>query len=505
MNSRQYAVAAMVSLLPLSSCITDDSLDASVVLPTLAVEGGGVEVMPQFNFYLGQEAVLSPSVTYSGSGALTYRWQVGTYANGVKGELQDAGNGPTLRHRFSSGGSYYAHLTVTDGAVGRAADYQVNMNRTFEEGYLLSAVNADGGGNLTFVKILTAEEIEAGSGPVVMENAMERMNDAAEEDGLLGAVIAQANYPVSVTRLLVSTKRLCYFLDPNEFTIISTVDYEEVYSGFSATNFYAASQTPYVYDTISKRFVHLNITNQFPFEYQYFVDNKPEGIVPSKTYSNHGFQRESVVDYFLDYTNRRAAMFNAYGQSSYGTNFPSTTDMLGAGHRLVTAFAGLTQGYSNPSYVISATSDSVFLWSNTASDRYMRKTDFSKRSIAHAANVALPMRGARMHMSQTQSRMFYHIGNKVFVYLPGNDFALPTLDQPAIAFDEGEAVTCMEVRLSTDELLVATYSEARGRGSFYVYSCADVRTDNSASVAPKQAWRDCTGRVGSILYKPSVQ
>ncbi len=505
MKSRQYAVAAVAALLPLSSCITDDSLDASVVLPTLAVEGSGADVMPQFNFYLGNEAVISPSVTYSGSGALTYRWQVGTYANGTKGELQDAGDGPTLRHHFSSGGSYYAHLTVTDGAVGRAADYQINMNRTFEEGYLLSATNADGSGNLTFVKILTAEEVEAGIGPVVMENAMERMNEDVEEDGLLGAVIAQANYPVTVTRLLVSTKRQCYFLDPNEFTIISTADYGEVYSGFSATNFYAARQTPYAHDTISKRFVHLNISNQFPFEYQYFVDNKPEGIVPCKTYSNYGFLREAVVDYFLDYTNRRAAMFDAYGQTSYGTYFPSTTDMLGADHRLVTAFAGLTSGYSNPSYVISATSDSVFLWSNTVQNSHMRKTDFTKRSIARAANVALPAQGARMHMSQTQSRMFYHIGNKVFVYLPGNDFALPTLDQPAIAFDEGEAVTSMEVRLSTDELLVATYSEARGRGSFYVYSCADVRTDNSASVAPRQAWRDCTGRVSSILYKPSVQ
>lgn len=505
MKSRQYAVAAVAALLPLSSCITDDSLDASVVLPTLAFEGSGADVMPQFNFYLGNEAVISPSVTYSGSGALTYGWQVGTYANGTKGELQDAGDGPTLRHHFSSGGSYYAHLTVTDGAVGGAADYQINMNRTFEEGYLLSATNADGSGNLTFVKILTAEEVEAGIGPVVMENAMERMNEDVEEDGLLGVVIAQANYPVTVTRLLVSTKRQCYFLDPNEFTIISTADYGEVFSGFSATNFYAASQTPYAHDSISKRFVHLNISNQFPFEYQYFVDNKPEGIVPCKTYSNYGFQRESVVDYYLDYTNRRAAMFNAYGQASYGTYFPSTTDMLGAEHRLVTAFAGLTSGYSNPSYVISATSDSVFLWSNTVQNSYMRKTDFTKRSIAHAANVALPARGARMHMSQTQSRMFYHIGNKVFVYLPGNDFALPTLDQPAIAFDGGEVVTSMEVRLSADELLVATYSEARGRGSFYVYSCADVRTDNSASVAPKQAWRDCTGRVSSILYKPSVQ
>lgn len=505
MKSRQYAVAVMAALMPLSSCITDDSLDAHIELPTLVVEGSGADVMPQYNFYLGDEAVLTPSVTYSGRGALTYRWQVGTYANSTKGELQDAGDGPTLRHFFSAGGTYYAHLTVTDGEVGCAADYQINMNRTFEEGYLLSATNADGTGNLTFIKVLTAEEREAGSGEIVIENAMERMNEDASEDGLLGAVMAQISYPSTITRLIVSTKTHCYFLDPNEFAIISQGDYGEVYSGYSATGFYSASQTPYVYDTISKRFVHINIQYQFPFEYQLFVGSKPEGIAPSKVYSRGSYQSEAVTDYFLDYTNRRAAIFEAYA-SYYGLDsyFPGTTDMLGASHSLVTAFAGI--GSPSPSYVISATADSVFLWTNSVARSYMGKADFQKQRIARAGNLALPARGSRMLMSNTQNRMFYSLGNKVYVFLPGNSsFALPTLDQSAISFDEGDVVTCMDVRLSTDELFVATYNEARGRGSFYVYSCADVRTDNSASVAPKQAWRDCTGRVGSILYKPSVQ
>lgn len=63
----------------------------------------------------------------------------------------------------------------------------------------------------------------------------------------------------------------------------------------------------------------------------------------------------------------------------------------------------------------------------------------------------------------------------------------------------------MDTYFSTDELFVATYNNTTRRGSFYVYDCAGVRTDNAASVQPKKQWKNCTGRVGSILYKPSIQ
>lgn len=499
---RHITLLALAATLALASCVTDDSSEGGAALPTLTVEGSGAATMPVYNIYLGNELTLKPAITYSGADSLTCHWQVGTYANGTKGELHDAGYGPELRHNFTSGGSYYAHLTVTDGRVGKAADYQINVNRTFEEGYLLAATDADGGGNLTFLKILTPEEEAAGTGEVVMEHAMERMNEDVSERGLLGVVMAKDTYPTEITRLIASTPDRCYFLDPNELTIVSAGSYGEVYPGFTATNFYADSQTPFLYDSVTRRFVHINVKNQFPFQYRSYDDLKPDDIVQTQ-YSYWG----SVMynRYFLDYTHNHVAIYDAYAPY-YGTDpFPTTGSLLD-GQTLVTAFSETQPGsnYITPWYIISRNDSSVTLWKNSTFNG-VAATDFAAQQIPRTADLAVPARGTWMKGSPTYNRMFYAIGGRVYVFLPANAFALPTLSQYAIQMPDGEEVTCMETNFSTEELYVATYNATTGRGSFYVYSCADVRTDNAASVKPKKSWKDCTGRVNSILYKPSIQ
>lgn len=91
-----------------------------------------------------------------------------------KGDLEEVSTEPELKYNFTSGGSYYVHLNVTDGKVGKTVNYQVNVNRTFENGYLITSSDADGKGNLSFVKILTPEEIAAGEKEVVVEHCMEK-------------------------------------------------------------------------------------------------------------------------------------------------------------------------------------------------------------------------------------------------------------------------------------------------------------------------------------------
>ncbi len=508
MISKHKYITFMVAAttLALTACVTDDSTESNITLPTLSIEGSDAETMPVHNIYLGNECVLKPEITYTGNDTLTYHWQVGSYANSTKGELQDAGTGAELRYNFTAGGSYYAHLTVTDGKVGKSADYQINVNRTFEEGYLLSATDADGKGNLTFVKILTPEEEAAGTGDVVMEHAMERMNENLSEEGLVGAITCSySNYPSpDVTRLLVSTKDHCYFLDPNELTLLSIANYDEVYPGFSASNFYIDdyAMTPYCYDNKMKKFVHLNVKNQFPFEYSTYVGFQPEGIVQGQSSS---WGRKSVTTFYLDYTNNAIAKYNAYAAYYGGSYFPTTEDLL-SGQELITAFSGYGPGsnYVTPWYIISQDKDSVCLWMNETANG-MTANDFKSQKIKRTADLAIPQKGTWLLCSPTHRRLFYAIDNRVYVLLPQNAFALPTLSQYAIQFPDGEEVTYMETRFDNEKLLIATYNNSTKRGSFYVYSCADVRTDNAAAVKPDHAWRNCTGRVSKLIYKASIQ
>ena len=158
-----WALTMLLSL-GLSSCIDDETTDGSMSsLPTLTIKGSDATTMPTYNFDLGEDVVIKPEVTYGGNESdLTYKWQMGTYTNGQKGELKEVSTERNLKAKVKVGGSYYFHFTVTDGKVGQSMDFKVNLNRSFEEGYLLTSFDSDGKGNLTFIKTPTPEEIEAG-------------------------------------------------------------------------------------------------------------------------------------------------------------------------------------------------------------------------------------------------------------------------------------------------------------------------------------------------------
>lgn len=274
-------VAVMLSL-SLASCISDDSTDGNKAIPQLAIEGSDATTMPEYNIYLGNECVIKPAISYNGNSEdLKYQWMVGTYTNGQKGDLEEVSTEPELKYNFTSGGSYYVHLNVTDGKVGKTVNYQVNVNRTFENGYLITSSDADGKGNLSFVKILTPEEIAAGEKEVVVEHCMEKINEDVSEDGLLKAFIATANlwdgsHSSVLKRVLVSTQDRCYFLDPNNFTVLTSIDYASLYPGFKASAFMPDSYMPYAYDKDMKKFAHINLQFMFPYDYQYFHGCEPE-------------------------------------------------------------------------------------------------------------------------------------------------------------------------------------------------------------------------------------
>ncbi len=502
-----WALTMLLSLC-MSSCIDDESVEGNMSsLSTLTIKGSDDTTMPTYNFDLGEDVVITPEITYDGDESnLSYKWQMGTYTNGQKGKLAEVSTERNLVTKVKVGGSYYFHLTVTDGKVGQSMDYKVNLNRSFEEGYLLTSFDSDGKGNLTFIKIPTPEEIAADKKIVPVEHCMELMNDGISEADLVKAVCGSANLWDGKTssvlkRILVSTKDYCYFLDPNNFTVLSEIKYADLYPGFKASVFMTDSWMPYAYDKDLKKFAHLNLKYMFPYEYEYFKGGESEDYILCK-YSSWG--SETSRTFFMNYTNNQVAIFSSYapwfGINSY---FPNAGKLL-EGQKLITAFGN---GDGSTAYIMSQneTTGAVNLWANSNSYYYINDTDFSGQSLTPTSETAMPEQGARFVYSSKYDRHYYSIGNKVYVYLSNNKFALPDKNQFAIQYGADEDVTFMDVNLSTDELYVATYNKASKRGSFRIYDCKDVRTDNSSAVQPKKEYKDCCGKITYLIYKPSIQ
>lgn len=499
MKSKNIFAIIALSLglsLGFSSCVSDDSTDGTQELPQLSIKGSDATTLPIHNVYLSKECHIKPEITYNGNvNDLKYNWQVGTYANRVKGALKEVSTEPELKYVFPAGGSYYVHLAVTDGKVGQVVEYQVNVNRIFEEGYLLTSTDADGKGNLSFIKVMTPEEKAEGNTEMIVEHCLSSQNEGVSEDGLVKAVQGTISYPGDLTRILVSTKDHCYFLDPNDFTVIQSISYDDLYPGFLASNFMQDTYAPYAYDKNMKKFAHLNLNYMFPYEYNYFKDFKMDDCILS--YCLNYQEKAAPLILYVNYADSKVSLFSSCA------SFLDTENLL-EGEKLLTAFAGSSM---STVYVLSQGADDshVTLWKNVKVFCVINAQDFTHETVEVTSNTAIPAKGCRFVYSPIYNRYFYPVDNCVYVYLPQNAFVLPTKDQYAVKFAESEEITYMETNFDTEELYVATYDKLTQRGNFYIYDCKDVTTNNMGNIQPKEAHKSCAGRISYLMYKPSIQ
>lgn len=484
------------------SCINDDSALGSLGIPELSIAGSESTTMPIVNFNLGDLCIITPDISYQGGDetALKYEWSIGTYQSGTKGALEVVSNERNLEYHFETGGTYYAHLNVTDGKVGQSIDYQVNINRTFENGYILVSNDEAGKGNLAFVKIMTPEETEAGIEQIYVEHSLEKMNSGMTEKKLINALYGKITWPTTIHRILVSDEERCYFLDPNTFTIIAELKYEEVYPGFKATRFIPDGYSPYAYDDAMDKFVHLNLQYMFSFEYSYYEGHAFDDFFIG-SYKYYG--STNVMPLFVNYSTSEVFDFN----SNYGT-FGSTGDLL-TNEDVLTAFIGKPDPYSPKANILSRSKTEpekgyLYAIKNISSMNNSGAEDIKKLEFAITDETAIPVAGTKFVFSPTYNRHFYPIKNQIYVCLAGSDNPLPKKSEYAINYPENEVITFLDVNLDTEELYVATYDQTNKRGNFYIYNTEDVRTDNQGNVSPKAAHKNCADRITGILYKPSI-
>ena len=501
------ATLALVVLIP-TSCITDDSTYADESrLSSLTLEGAGSSTMEEYDFNLGEEAVITPKVTYGGDTTqLTYRWQVGTLTDGVKGQLTEADSSKTLRHLFTEGGSYYAHLTVTDGKQGLTADYQININRTFERGFVLVSNDDTGKGNLAFVKIPTTAEKKLGVTSMVMEHCMERMNPDLKTGRLLNAVLGKLTWPKTINRVMVADENRCYFLDPNTFTLVSGISFSDIYPGFKATRFMAGDTSvpyPFAYDGATGKYVHCNLQYMFPFEYNYFAGNPRFDEIFITDFSGN-----QSITLYLDYSKPEVSRLEPY-YSYY--NLPSPfvgSGLLSAEHTLVTAMSADARNSSNyllPTYIITHDKDNADNWHFFSYMKDLQKdtTYATRQDLTLTGDEAVPAQGSFMPVSVKYHRHFYTADNKLYVFLTDGTFAFPKKDEWVYDFGD-EVVTSLSSYTSFEQVYVTTMDPVTHRGNFYIFNASSLSTTNHGKVEPYMSFKNCADRISAVLYKPSV-
>lgn len=495
----KYSVSPLLALvMGLSSCISDDSEDVTAFLPTIRIEAADTTMMPVRNFNLGEDAMITPDVSYSGERELIYTWYIGTYKNGVKGEMKKVGEEKTLTHRFASGGVYYAHLTVTDGRVGSVKDYRINIRRTFEEGYLIVSNDAQGKGNLAFVKTMTPEELAAGEKQVYMEHIIERMNKGLAVGRLCGAMHGVMTWPKTIHRIIASTDDYSYFFDPNTFSVISSIRYEDVVSGFKASGFYADSYSPFAYDAAKKRFVHLNQQYMFGYEQSSFRGQSFQDLFQS-SYAAYGSVYYSNL--YVDYL---AGMVKALNMNT--GKFGTTGNRL-AREEIVSCFLSPVQGYVRHNLVLTHSKTEPERWylHDYTGVAYLAEGDNGKTTeFTITPATAVPAQGSRFIFSEPNNRYFYAVDNRIYVFVPFGRNPMPDKNQWAVEMPSGETITCMNLNARNDEIYVGTMTTSTGRGNFYIFKCTDIKTDNQGMVRPVATHKDIADRISQIIYKPSL-
>lgn len=514
MKLKLYTAICTALLVGFTSCIDDESGEGGRILPELSIPGSNAENMPIKNFNLGTECVIDPQIQYNGDkNQLSYTWSMGRYVNNVKEELTEISKEPVLRYLFKEGGSYYVHLNVTDGKVGQVIDYQVNINRTFEEGFILTSNDESQKGNIAFVKTMTPEEIEAGIPQVYMEHCITTMNPEVNMTTAVNASLVTTTWPKTLTRLTISTDKCCFFLNPNTFTVLTQLNYEDIFPGFNATSYISSSAPgPYAYDSKMGKFVHLDLTYMFPYEYKYFKDAPAvDDIYMSVTYSNWGTLGQDPF-----FVRHDPAMVALYTQGGY---FVTSKDMqkkdILEGKEVVSAFFS---GETNPTtygldrFVITRSKNdankvqfyqlSEYAPYGNPDEAYMEVV--KQQELTLTDDMAMPVRGTRFMQSPTYKRYFYALGSKVYVFLNESNFTFPKKSQPSISFPDNEEVTYLDVNTETEELYVATYNTTTKRGNLYIFNTADVRADNTTSPEPKTKHIGCADRITNILYKKSI-
>ena len=505
-NNIKISLCAVTALaLGFSSCIEDESVYGDVAaLPTISVNTGAIEGdIPEVNNYIGSETVINPQIRYDGTAPLSYSWYID---DGVVLSTE-----PVFRFRFPTGGEWNVNLTVTDGTVGFTQAYKVNVNRPFESGYCLVSNTADGKGNLVFLKDMTAEEIEEGIDPIVLEDCIQRVVSDAIDEPLIGVQLVKPSWPPTAKgRFMVSTASRCYFLEPNTFTRLADLQYG---ADFSATDLLPFAAECVALDSKVRRAFTLKSEDMLAVEETAWKGQAFD------TYVVNAYENWGSMNYDIAYINTDPLVVHnrMYDYNVGGYAFGQNDELAGDEYLASGTGQKKTSIINDPVYgSYEVTDNSVYFITRGKNDGklywcYMTGFDayasdapqMAMRKLVGDASSAAPAPGSSIVSTYDYNRSYYYNGNHVYTMVEGTDGinTLPSTSQWSLEYPDNEEVTFISI--DNGSLIVATADKTTGRGNVYFYDPRNVRTDNPGETPSKQ-YLNCADRISQIFYKKRI-
>lgn len=463
-NKSLYFLTPLLILMGLNACYKDKSTFGDKTVSTITI---GVQ-KEQLNVNSGFELVFDPQVTQTiEGGELQYDWGLCDYDENAPsklvGESVTISNEPILRHVFNKLGIYVIQLKVTNEFGGKVRNFILNVNTEFEEGLIVLSVKDSGVSNISFLKTLTPEDIEAGKVPAFISDVYSIVNP---------------DYPISeatdidkiMDNVIITTESGFYYLDDKTFDLLNifnpgennpllipqeltSIDYKDWDLDYN----YILTKDGKVY--------------QFNPELEWIMergDDAKGGWDKSFQYMDYMIWStiyKSAYNYYIDFD--ESAVGYKDNMFNYIRRFPDyeIVNMIHTKYAYKQQYYIITAEKSNPDLV-------------TIHNGAYHIGSVENTYTYEEPNLTLN-KEAIMVVNKNDNCAYYNAGNKLYKWQYGVSASNHLPAEPAITLEDGKEITCMVNHMDDSKLYVGVYdpSATGKKGSVHVYQLPSLELE----------------------------
>lgn len=511
-----------ILLLLFAACNRDDSTGIIRSVSEITIEDETEELNVDFGFELIRKANVTQTMP---DVPLTYEWAAAPYTSETATDtLKVISEEEELHYTFRQRGKHRLRLKVFNGHEAVFKDYIVWVNAAFEEGIMLLAEDENGEGDLSFLKTLTPEEIEAGVEEKILEHCFSTVNPGIDMKNPIGFIkIPGDDWFGKQPKFIIAMPDKIYFANPSTLELIGTTPIDGEYKGETAKTFIASDYsycTPFI-QTHSGKIIHINK------DYYFLFNNS------STFYENAHNYEQLITQYFIASGN--AGIHTALFLLNYSTstlcaldlslNIPVESKNLLKNEDIVTIFKENNAQYISRLYSISSTKgdnsqmhirllkinyDKID-WETGQHEASIQET--TKYSYTLASGDKCPAQGTQLVGCSTYGMALWHEGSEIYAwnYLnPEPKFP----NKPVIDVKQADnAGTNVEITyMATSQVLatrtnpgnidkwlyVGVYDKDTKRGSLYIYDCTKI---GQPGLKPYKQFDNQTDRIKFITDK----
>lgn len=214
----------LLIVMMLNACIDDESTLDINTLSKIVITTESDTITQDFGF----ELVCKPKeITQTIEGMeLSYEWACNGYSRDQSGSLTKdplkvISHERELKYTFKSLGKYDLRLKVSNAHGSTFKYLTVFVRAAFEEGYFVLSKDQSGKGRVSFMRILSKEEIDTGKEEQFLTTAFSMVNPTYPLNDPVGACMAGLNI-----YLVSGNDRLLYSIDAQTFDVLGVTDFK---------------------------------------------------------------------------------------------------------------------------------------------------------------------------------------------------------------------------------------------------------------------------------------